>query len=625
VSSSWVTPVAAALAACLTAAPAAGRSLRDLHFGESLYHAHQQQWFEALERLDAEIAQHYGVDEPRLDSLHPLIGHAEFSVGDFELHYRMHHRAGRAIRAVLEGDVEEPVRNEAAFRLARLHFQKDQPRDALHALDRITGRVPEEIRDDVEFLRASVYLALGRASDAVEVLEGLQGSQPLAGFSAYNLGIALLQDGRAEQAIEQLDRAGRVAGTDRASLAIRDKSNLVLGTMLFEAEAFGPSQHTLDRVRLEGPFSNQALLRAGWADASAQNFERAVVPWSILVEREPTNAAVQEAILALPYAYSQLNVHGRAAHLYGRAVQTFGEELQKLDASIGSIQQGAFLEALVREEIRQDSDWVIRLRSLPEAPETFYLISLMASHDFQTALRNYLDLEDLRKKLVSWQRSLDAFEELIERRRAYYEPLLPEIDARFRELDARMRLRLEQRKHLSKRLEHMLIAPRPDLLATSGEQASAARIERIERALADADGPGAEALHRRLRRLKGVLSWRLETQYHQRLTDTHRHLRELDADVENLNARYDAFVRTRQAALHGYQGYGPPIDGLRMRVTEALERLGTLMARQGHTLETVAIQTLRLRRERLVAQLNQARFAFADSYDRAAKAQAQAR
>jgi tetratricopeptide (TPR) repeat protein len=508
---------------------------------------------------------------------------------------------------------------------ARLHFQKDQPEAALHALDRIEGRVPERIRDDVEFLRANVYLASGRAGEAIDVLERIQGSQELAGFSAYNLGIALLRDGRSEQAIDQLERAGRVSGGDRATLAIRDKSNLVLGTLFFEANEFGPSQRSLDRVRLEGPFSNQALLRAGWADVSAENFQRAVVPWSILVEREPTNAAVQEAILALPYAYSKLEVHGRAAKLYGRAVETFGNELRKLDASIESIQQGEFLTALVREEIRQDKDWVIRLRSLPEAPETFYLISLMASHDFQTALQNYLDLEDLRKKLISWQRNLTAFEELIERRRAYYEPLLPEIDRQFRELDARMRLRLEQRKHISKRLEHMLIAPRPDLLATASEQAAAARIERLEQALGPADDPMAESLRHRIQRLKGVLSWRLEKRYHQRLTDTHRHLRELEVDVETLEARYDAFVRTRQAAMHSYVGYGLPIDGLRMRVAEALELLGTLMARQGHTLETVAIQQLRLRRGRLEAQLNQARFAFADSYDRAAKAQAQAR
>jgi predicted negative regulator of RcsB-dependent stress response len=606
-------------AALLAASRAYGVPSKDLYFGEALYYAYQERWFEALERLDGEIAQHEGVDEPGLDTLFPYIDHAEFSVGDFELNYRMHHRAGRAIKAVLEGDIAEPVRNEAAFRLARIQFQKAQPQDALRALERIRGDVPEEIRDDVELLRANVYLALRQPSSAIEVLRQLHAGEDLRAFSAYNLGIALLQEGQQRAALQQLDRAGQVKDSDSATLAIRDKANFVLGMLLFEDSEFAAAQRSLDRVGLEGPFSNQALLRAGWADASVENFDRALVPWSILAQRAPTDAAVQEAMLALAYAYSKVDVHGRAALLYGRAVETFGEELEKVDASIRSIREGEFLKALVREEIRQDKDWVIRLRSLPETPETFYLMALMASHDFQTALQNYLDLEDLRKRLVSWQGSLDAFEDVIRLRRQYYEPLLPGIDQRFRKLDSRMRLRLEQREHVARRLEQLLTAPRPSQLATADEQELAARISSLEERLGEASGPPEE--EPRLRRLAGVLRWRLETRYHQRLTDAHAHLRELDRDVKALQGRYESFVRTRQAATHSYEGYQVPIQTLRMRVAEAHERVEVLMARQGHTLETVAIQELEVRRSRLTNYLHQARFAFADSYDRAAKAQ----
>ena len=46
------------------------------------------------------------------------------------------------------------------------------------------------------------------------------------------------------------------------------------------------------------------------------------------------------------------------------------------------------------------------------------------------------------------------------------------------------------------------------------------------------------------------------------------------------------------------------------------------MARQGHLLETVAINELKARRERLDTYQAQARFAVADSYDRAARLQA---
>ena len=609
------------LALGLAARPAAGGDLRDLYFGEALYHALQARYFDALQRLDTELVLHRGLDQPELDTLHFHINNAEFSVGDFELNYRMHHRAGRAIKAVLEGAVDEAVRNEAAFRLARIHFQKDQLDDALHALARIKGTVPGEIKDDIEFLRANIYMATGRPGEAVKVLEQLRSDASLAGFSAYNLGIALLQDRRPQEAIEQLDKAGQLVAADPGGLAIRDKSNLVLGTVLFESGNFDRAKLSLDRVRLDGPFSNQALLRAGWAEASAKQYDRALVPWNILAEREPTDVAVQEAMLAVPHAYASLNLHGRAAVTYGRALELFSNQLKRVDASIGSIREGRFLTALIREESRQDENWVISLRSLPDAPETYYLMELMASHDFQTALHNYLDLEDLRSRLISWKTSLDAFDDIIRLRGQNYEPLLPEVDAQFRELDSRMRLRLEQRKHLGRRLQAMLTAPRPDHLATAEERSALERIALVESSLGDSDSPASLALRQRAARLRGVLTFRLETEYHERLTAAHVHLKELNTHVDALTRQYDAFVATRQAAMHSYVGYDIQISRLRERAGEALQRVDSLMARQGHLIEVVAINQLEARKKRLVAQQTEARYGVADSYDRASRNQ----
>src|SRR5262245_21905398 len=607
------------LALGLAVRPSAGRDLRDLYFGEAIYHALQGRFFDALQRLDTELAQYRGLDQPELDTLHYHINDAEFSVGDFELNYRMHHRAGRAIKAVLEGAVDEAVRNEAAFRLARIHFQKGQLDDAKNALGRIHGVVPAEIRDGVEFLRANIDMATGRPGDAVKVLQQVRSDESLTGFVAYNLGIALLQDSRSREAIEQLDKAGRLPASDDAGLAIRDKSNLVLGSMLFESGEFERAKQSLERVRLEGPFSNQALLRAGFSAATAKQYDRALVPWNILVEREPTDPAVQEAMLAVPHAYASLNLHGRAAIMYGRALDQYSKQVERVDASMKSIREGRFLKALIREESRQDETWVVRLRTLPDAPETYYLMELMASHDFQTALHNYLDLEDLQSRLKAWNTNLDAFDDIIRLRSQNYEPLLPEVDAKFRELDSRIRLELELRKHLSERLKTILTSPRPEYLATAEERIAGERIALIEKRLGDSDNPESVALWQRAARLRGALTWRLETEYHERLTAAHVDLNELNEPVNALTKQYEAFVRARQAATHSYVGYDTQIAGLRDRVEKALQRVEVLMARQGELIETVAINQLEARRERLVAQQTEARFGIADSYDRASR------
>ncbi len=613
------TVLALLLLATLAAGPSRSEELNDLYFGEALFFAHQGLYFEALERLDTEVKQHNRVDEPELDKLYSHMADADFSLGDFELRYRMHHRAGRAISAVLEADVDDVVRNDAAYRLARIHFQKNQLAEAVEALDRIDGKIPESLRDDVDFLRANVYLGEGRPGDAIALLEALQDSAEFGAFASYNLGIAYLQSGQRQAALQQLNIAGQVSSDDPGELAIRDKSNLVAGTIHLEAEEFALAIPYLNRVRLDGPYSNQALLSAGWANMSIGNAERAVVPWSILAEREVTDRAAQEAMLALPYAYGKLDVHGRAAVYYGRALDAFGAEIDKLNTSVDSIRDGKFLEALVREEIRKDKDWVIRLRSLPEAPETYYLMDLMASHDFQTGLQNYLDLADLRRKLVAWQRGFDSYDEMVEIRHDHYEPLLPDVDAEFRELDSRMRLRLAQHKTLVKRRDDLLTTPRPEFLATPEERAT---IELLEQLQAQA-GDNATTLQR-IKRLQGVLIFRLRTEYHARLTEFDANLRKLDEAMAIVQSQHEQYVRVRQAATHSYAGYDQPINRLRVNAANAIAEIELLMARQGRVLEKVAVEELSARRSQLEKFGDNARFALADSYDRATQAQAKA-
>lgn len=601
------------------------QATRDLFLGEAFYYAEQGLYFDAISRLDAELEQYYRVDERNLDPLHIHADYAEFSVGDFELSYRMHQKAGRAIEAVLEGNVSQDIKNEAAYRLARIYYEKGAKVNALHTIDRVVGKVPENIRHDEQLLRAQIYTVNGRFSDAIEILEKLENVKGYEGFAGYNLGVALILQGEEEKGLAQLEKTGRLKADDdnEAALAMRDKANLVLGFRLLEAEepdAQAASRY-LDRVRLQGPFSNKALLGAGWANASLERYDRALVPWNILFQRNPTNKAVQESLLGVPYAYANLELHGRAAVLYGNALDAFGAELTRLKSSIASIRSGNFLKAMVRDEIKLDSSWLIRLRELPETPETYYLMDLMASNDFQSLLKNYLDLEDMRRRFSAWRKDLDAYEDMIALRQRYYEPLLPGIDKRFRVLDSRIRLRLEQRQSLDDRLQRLLVAPRPELLATADERIALEKLDRLDAQYRDDTSHSGVEARRRLARLRGVIAWNIQTGYDQRLSEAFEHLRALDDDVARLEKIYASYVRTRQAATQSYQGYDTRISLARGNIRQASNTVARLMNGVGHMLETLAIQELEQRRRRIEQYQVQARFAMAESYDRAVKTQ----
>ncbi|GAB2876407.1 hypothetical protein ACCI51_13640 [Microbulbifer echini] len=598
-------------------------ALQDLFFGAAMYHAHQDKYFDAIVALDSELAQFHRLDEPELDPFSTHLGQAEFSVGDLELSYRMHREAGRAIEAVLKGNVSQEVRNEAAYRLAKIHYHKQQPLNALHALEMIEGRVPLRVRADEQFLRARVFMELGRLKEAVELLKDLKGEESLDGFVEFNLGIAQLKSGEEARGVLELTALGKRRSSDPADQALYDKTNLLLGSHLMEAGELQLARPYFDRVNLEGPFSNRALLGAGWVEARAGRYDRALVPWKMLQNRKGTNEAAQEAMLAVPYAYGKLDVHSTAAINYGRALDAFGREIDTLTASIDSIREGKFLEALRRKEATQVQNWVVALRNLPEAPETHYLLDLMASNDYQEFLRNYRDLNELFERNKEWLKSLTAYEDIISVRRAYYEPLLPQLDDQFRTLDARIKLRMEQRDQFSSRIEQMLVSRRPEYLATAEEQEARLQLLQLHKQIARNPRGFTEETRSRLERLQGILALRLSTEYHERLTEAYKHLQALNTEIEKLQTVYRSYVRSRQAATHSYTGYNKDIQRLRAQIRATQRRLETLMARQGSMLEALAIQELERRRTQLESYQIKARFALADSFDRANELQEQ--
>ena len=216
---------------------------------------------------------------------------------------------------------------------------------------------------------------LGRYDEAIALLANWKTNSSWMNFARFNLGVALVRSNRLEEGARQLDAVGRLQSTNDELLALRDKANLALGFAYLQNQQPAQAKPFLERVRLNGAQSTRALLGLGWADAAENNYEAALTPWLELRDRNLLDAAVQEAYLAVPYAFAKLGANGQAADYYEQALTSFTSESGRIDESMVRIRDGQLMKNLLGETDGKTPQrgWFWQLQELPDAPESRYL------------------------------------------------------------------------------------------------------------------------------------------------------------------------------------------------------------------------------------------------------------
>jgi hypothetical protein len=618
--------LAVALAAALAAAaPATARRhdpeklpetrIHDLHYGDVLFYYYQNQPatdFEALTRLLA--YEHWQRMPHHADEAALLKGGLYLELG-------MHNEAGRLFAQLLTNDVPSGVRNRAWFYLAQVWYERGYLDRAADALQRINGRMSPDMEARRELLFGNVLIHQGRLDEAIRLLSAWRGTDAWSAYARFNLGVALARDKRLKEAAPYLTLVGTLPAGSEEQLALRDRANLALGFAYLQANDPAGARPALERVRLNGPYSNKALLGTGWADAALGDYQRALNPWMELRNRDVLDAAVQESYLAVPYAFSKLNANAQSVQYYESAVQSFDAENGRLEAAIGRVRSGGMLdEVLVRDRTASaPSGWLQQLRDLPNAPESRYLYTVLAGYDFQDGLNNYRDLKYLDGLLGRWDQSMEAFEDMIGTRERAYAERLPKVDAL---LASNAVGELEQRDvELTGRLH--IIESQHDVaaLGTDEERDQWARIQRVEAALAGApDTPDNADMRERLALVKGVLYFRLNDAFNARLWQEHRALRDLDLALREAQSRWIRVEQARKSMPLNTGEFAGRTAALKARIGELRTRLAGLEDKQRDYLAQIAIHELREEQSRLAAYQVQARFALATMYDRAASA-----
>jgi tetratricopeptide (TPR) repeat protein len=276
---------------------------------------------------------------------------------------------------------------------AEMLLQRGRARDAERALRRMREPLEPKTGEKRQSLLGLILMQQARFTDALAELENRQGFPRSGLYDHYNFGVALVGQGRKAEGMALLDELGQTSvGIGKENHALLDRANLAVGWSWLAAQQGGTARAFFKRVSLDGPHSGLALLGLGWAELApdgkkqdarfkrqlfcedvrnppisvsmllfnpyqfcrpgkkpstfkyhhlfayepggtgTMRFRRALRPWLVLSRRQEHDPAVQEALLAIGYAYEKLREYRQAENFYQQAVQRYEAEIRRLVA-----------------------------------------------------------------------------------------------------------------------------------------------------------------------------------------------------------------------------------------------------------------------------------------------------
>ena len=612
--------------------PGAPQAIAAPHYGDTLFHFYQDRSFTAITGLM--VSQHFGRISPHDDE-------AEVLRGGMLLAYGLHDEAETLFVRLIEHKATPAVQNRAWFYLARLRHQRGLAEQAALALARISAPLVDSkgspaLEEDHQLLRAQLLLEAQDYAAASQVLQELQRKQmadaaaqkqvlPSAAalYASFNLGVAMVRAGDPVGGQRVLDAVGQTPAPDEEMRSLRDRANVALGFSALADKKPREARLALQRVRLQGPQSNKALLGFGWAAAELKDPQLALAPWTELAGRGSAggaDAAVLEARIALPYAMAELRAYQSALQGYRQAADGFELEHRALAESIAAIRAGKLVQGLLADNT--DSAALGRsggINNLPEMPHAAHLAPLLAGHAFQEAYKNLRDLQFLNGNLEQWQNNLGAYADMLDNRRRAFEQKLPAVRANTGAAD--IAALTQRRETLAGALNEAQAAGDAAAFADERERGLLQRIARGESTLKSAAGErdidGLSEATERLRRAAGALQWQLSQSFSTRTWEARKALRDSDQALHQARERDAALQRAQQEEPARHAHFAERIAMLGGRLVALRPVVNTVALRVQAQLQDIAVAELQAQQERLTVYAAQARLAIAQIHDQA--------
>lgn len=471
-------------------------------------------------------------------------GETELLLGDIYTRINMPRYAEDVFSHIINRDTLTSTKQQTWLSKGELYYHQGQYEQALRILEvpRDTLTIEQDIKRRVDL--SNIYMAEGNIEKAGAILKDipLNSSSNVSAYAYYNAGVANLRGNHAAEGLVLLDAVMRLPVGDDEINALKDKAALAMGFHFLQHQLPDKARDVLLNIRIDGPFSNPALLALGYVHYSRGDYKKALAFWLELLKHNPADPAVLEAMMLAPRAYEELKAYPQAVFGYRLAAQTYRAQLKQLEQIAYDSQQDGWLERLDvnARDISRDPLSTVDTVSTGATHEAAFLYKLFAQHRFNEAYQEYLQLRNLDLEMDRQAQSAAALTQLAKLHQVSIETHVhgwrrqmddfakknDVLQARYASLKERMHGYSDQASFTDS--------------ASYDDMARLKRLHRLEQGIESLPNtPYNATLRERLHRVKGVILWQIANNAPLAFEQTRLEMAEMDDEMHVLAARID--------------------------------------------------------------------------------------
>jgi len=556
--------------------------LQDLAYGEILYDYYRGEEISALTKIL--IAQKENQIPHHKNS-------AELLSGVIYLNLGMVIKAQGIFNQLLtEEDLKNELLAKLEFYLAKLHYkQHDYPQAKMRML-RIYQSIDVRLQDECFIMLSNIALFDQDLPGARDWLNKVSEDSKLLVYARYNLGILWLKGGQLAQALPLLTKVFLSEKPTDLQRSLQDKAKVALGFYYLKAKQLEKARQQFLAVRLGSPYTNKALLGMGWTYVEKGDYNKALSHWLELRKKDIRDIAVQEALIAIPYAYQKLNAMQPALEKYLDASDLYQQQIDLIENIENQVIDGRLVENLVAKMIEAkqfgNENKIIQDSKLFQENYDYYIYELLAQNNFNENFRSYQKLERLELLLIHWQAELPMLNELLHVNQLRFDEKIPEVD--FYLTQGSFEKYQAVYKVVQQDLESLRKHEKLYLLADEEQAASYKRLLRLEKNI-NRIPPSmlTDDQIDKARRARGVLQWQLEESLTEKTWELKKTSNEIEKMLANMNNLSENLFSAREFALTRFVGYQEQVDegviilaALRRRIKSQVEREANLIKDQ---------------------------------------------